>query len=313
MVFTRAVSYILTCTDWKRTYLHLVRSLLSLLSSCALLVLLSICTIAGSTAIITALKQHTDTLIEGLEPVDHGDRARNTAEALRFADEFFENGRVQNKTAGFKIRPYHLLQNPKGWADLLHKHDTRILWNYRSNTFKQAVGHYPISFQKSTAAYEGLVLSNRSKENGPKPVIQRIRIDNIRGLSELVRGRMRGEAEVKVALQKLAEARKNTDNNECILPLSYEDLLRDERGAILRAQAYLGLGMDEQLLPLRAKATLDNLCELLENFREVCQAFFGCPELRWMMEDSTNNCRCSTFDSSRLFVSKEFCPGDGTN
>ncbi len=45
-------------------------------------------------------------------------------------------------------------------------------------------------------------------------------------------------------------------------------------------------------MPRRRKATKDNLCEVVSNWDEVCEAFYGCQQWRSMMEDLDNGCTC---------------------
>lgn len=88
---------------------------------------------SGSTALISALQQHANVLIAGFEPLDHGDMASDTPQALEYARAFFAAGKRSGRVAGFKLRPRHILQNPQAWARLFREHRTRIVWNYRAN------------------------------------------------------------------------------------------------------------------------------------------------------------------------------------
>lgn len=250
--------------------------------------------------------------IEGYEPVDHGAMAGDSERALAYADAFFTKAAALGKTGGFKIRARHILVAPARWAALLDKHGTRVVWNYRSNTFKASVGHYPIVFHGSKLAYEGVRVAPRGNVTGggdegggePEAPVRRLRIEDMAGLARIVRDRLKGEEAVEKALRALGKEGRAA--RECTLPVSYEALLRDAGAAVGRVQQFLGLNASEAHAPLRRKATHDNLCELVENHQDVCSAFFGCSRLRWMLEDPA--CTCSRLVTNADFNSRRFCP-----
>jgi hypothetical protein len=263
---------------------------------------------SGSTAIISALQQHSEMHVEGYEPVDHGEIQWDTAAALAYAEEFFKKAIALGKMGGFKIRPRHLLKAPAAWAKLMDTYETRIVWNYRSNTMKASIGHYPIKFNGSKLAYEGIPVEEGDAVGGglndtEEAPMRSLKIENMEGLAKIVRERTAGEVEVEKALRSLG---KSGRSHECTLPISYEAFLHDARGAVSRVQQFLGISTDELHLPLRRKATHDNLCELVENHEELCNAFFGCVELRWMLEDPA--CTCNKLVTSSVFNSRKFCP-----
>lgn len=249
--------------------------------------------------------------IEGYEPVDHGDIAKNSTLALAYAEDFFQKATALGKTGGFKIRARHILAAPASWAALMKKHDTRVVWNYRSNTFKASVGHYPIVFHGSKLAYEGIRVEARGNETGAtaeedseEAPVRRLLIEDMEGLAGIVRDRLKGEEVVEKALRRLGD--EGWHARECTLPVSYEAMLRDAAGTVGRVQQFLGLDASEVHAPLRRKATHDNLCELVENHQDVCNAFFGCSRLRWMLEDP--GCTCTRLVTNEDFTSRKFCP-----
>lgn len=267
-----------------------------------------LCGLAGSTAIISALQQHSEMYIEGYEPLDHNEIQSNTTQALAYTESFFQKAIALGKTGGFKIRPRHLLRDPHSWAALLKKYDTRIVWNYRSNTMKASIGHYPIKYEGSTLAYEGIKIEKEdaalNASDADEAPVRRLKITNMEGLAQIVRDRTKGEQEVENALRNLGKAGRNSE--ECTFPVSYEALLDDARTVVSRVQQFLGIGANELHLPLRRKATHNNLCELVENHQEVCNAFFGCVALRWMLEDPA--CNCHKLVTNSIFNSHQFCP-----
>ena len=250
---------------------------------------------SGSTALITALAQHRDVFIRGFEPLDHGALGKDTEAALKYARAFFHLGVQINKTAGFKLRPYHILRNPAAWSELFREYNTRIIWNYRANIFKQAVGHYPIVYLKDKSRYEGIKLGERAQKRQTS-----YRIHDMNALFQLLSARFRGEREVEDAIVKLHDA-------ACVLPVSYELLLRQPGRAQLAIQAHLGLALNESLQALRRKATGNNMCEEVTNWNEVCNAFFLCHRWRGMMDDAEYGCSCPVPTAMNVDHAQRFC------
>lgn len=98
---------------------------------------------SGSTAIASQLKQHSQVYFDLMEPVDH-DLRNDSFGALNYTREFFARGIAAGKSPGFKIRPNHILNKAaqRHWQGLVREFETRIIWQYRENIFKQAVGEY---------------------------------------------------------------------------------------------------------------------------------------------------------------------------
>lgn len=255
---------------------------------------------SGSTALISALAQHPQVLVRGFEPVDHGTLVNDIDGALEYADRFFTEGAASNTTAGFKLRPRHVLRAPKRWAALFRKHNTRIVWNYRANVFKQAVGHYPIVYLNDLSRYEGLAVGAKNDTASRRRRVTRFRIHDMSALHSLLASRLRGEAEVERALGSLG-------SHSCVLPLSYKMLLKQPEHAQLAMQAFLGIDLDRSLRAARRKATGDNLCDVVTNWPQVCDAFFGCHRWRGMMDDLDNGCTCPVATGSQQMRDGIFC------
>lgn len=132
---------------------------------------------SGSTAMMTALKPHSQVHITGYEPVDHYERATDTAAALAYAHAFFTDAAALNRTGGFKIRPYHIRRAPDEWRQLVRRHGVRVIWQYRQNVLKQAVGTYTIDILGDRTAYEGLVVASPTPAASP-PLSVRSAVDD---------------------------------------------------------------------------------------------------------------------------------------
>lgn len=253
---------------------------------------------SGSTAIMTSLKQHSQTHILGLEPVDHGifrngTNEANALRALNFTHQFFQNGTNSHLTPGFKIRPLHISNAPRQFAKLVRRFQTRIVWSYRSNVLKQAIGDYGIYLGDRTA-YEGIKIDpNSTTPSDTRRPNRSIYIDDIARLHSFMKSRVAGDKQVANALKAISP-----DN--CVLPVSYESFLRDPQFTMLRVQTFLGLDISETHHSLRSKANPDTLCDLVQNWQHVCEAFFGCVQWRWMLDDYENGCSCSALHPSRF-------------
>lgn len=264
---------------------------------------------SGSTALMTSLQQHSETHIDGFEPVDHGtfrsgSRVNDSKKAALYTHQFFLNSTTANETAGFKLRPFHVISNPVSFLHVIRLFRTRIIWSFRTNVMKQAIGDYRIHMLGDKTGYEGFKLLQNGSIDHKSSKSQRrgdtIRITDFNKLHSLLLSRVKGEEEVQQALQKVSL-------DDCVLPVSYESYLKHPQLTLERVQKFLGLNTDEMHASLRAKANQDSLCELVENWDEVCQMFFGCPQWRWMMDDFENGCSCSSLLSKNFGINRTYC------
>lgn len=241
---------------------------------------------SGSSAVHSQLRQHPDVMSTfDPEAVDHHQYEFNTTLALQFTRNLFEEARAKGKTAGYKIRPNHILAEPKEWAELAAKYNTRIIWNYRENTFKKAVGEYKMLYYNDKTVVEGLhkrlnrsELCKLTKCTFPIKDMDKFHFQ-LRRMSTNERLVTRGV--------------KLIDNGRgCVLPLPYERYLHSPQAVMKKVHAFLGIDYINNA-PLRFKSTRDNLCELIENWDEVCHNFFHCIPWRPMMVDRRYNCGCN--------------------
>lgn len=265
---------------------------------------------SGSTAIMTSLRKHSQTFITGLEPIDHFAITKEThmnvsRRAVAYTDQFFRNASASAAasaplSAGFKVRPTHILKLPESFAHVIREHDTRIIWSYRSNTLKQAVGDYRIHKFNDLLSYEGLKTSDNGSALVPDSRNASFRIDDMNLLHSLLKGRAKAD-------NVLAEAVAKISPDNCVLPVSYESLLRDPDLTLLRVHRFLALDESEIQPMERAKANQDALCELVENWDDLCQKLYGCVEWRWMLDDVDNGCSCDSLSVRNLKLDRTFC------
>lgn len=268
---------------------------------------------SGSTALMTSLKQHSGTYIQGLEPVDHGKFVAgkkgldNAKLALEYTREYFNNATRQKLTAGFKIRPLHIHKRPKEFQRLVRRYRTRIVWSFRTNLLKQAIGDYAIHYYGDKSAYEGLKIDadgtyndSRNDESIDDRRSKSFKITDMKRLYKLMQSRVYGDKAVSYALRAMRP-------DGCVLPVSYESYLNYPELTLERIHRFLGLDVKEIHPPLRRKANQDSICDLVENWEDICEAFFGCVQWRWMLDDFENGCSCSRLNPSRFRKHLAFC------
>lgn len=258
---------------------------------------------SGSTALISALGKHPDVhvatgKVSYYEPVDHGSLKLDYGRALQVVDAFFNSTRARGIIGGLKLQPYHILARPEAWAALFRRHDTRIIWNFRGNVFKQAVGEYDLLVHARKTRWSGLN-HKRATQRTPK-----FRIEHMQALHKILLFRRNCAQDVESVLM-------GPTGGQCVLPLSYESFLHNPEMDIVRMQKFLGLWVFPGAQTSRFKVGSDNLCETVANWDDVCSAFYGCHEWRGMIEDDRNGCSCADMDTGTRDERRRFCFKDG--
>lgn len=240
---------------------------------------------SGSSAILSELQAHSETIIEEREPVDHYHYEFNTTAALAYATEIFQHGIAQGKVPGFKMRPLHIKNNPTGWAHLARQFQTRIIWQYRQNLVKQAVGEYSYKYLNDSSVLEGLRNKEAVNERCNRGVGCSFAITDFEFFHETLKDCVHSDLAIARGVHLLA------NGSSCIHALPYEDYLYNREGTMRRLQSFLGLKYEETA-PQRFKATNDNLCKVVNNWKELCSNFYGCHVWRHMFQDHVNDCYC---------------------
>lgn len=249
---------------------------------------------SGSTAFITELRTHSEFEVEFLEPLDHGEYKGNTELSLQRAEELMEKGIAKGKIPGFKIRPFHILNKPEEWIKFVKKYDTRVIWQYRENILKQAIGEYRHRFLNDSSVVEGLMTNQKPCEKGSDQKC-RIRIDEMRGLHGLMNDLSKSD-------ELLTSAARSLQKGEDMYVVKYEDYLYRRDRTMREAFDFLGVDFQETA-PQRLKASPDSLCQMVINFQDVCNHFHPCQLWRPYLQDDVNDCRCrpgavGTFDET---------------
>lgn len=253
---------------------------------------------SGSSAILSELYKHSETYQEEPEAVDHGKYEFNTTLALKYTREFFERGVKLGKAAGFKMRPNHIQNNPEAWAALAREFDTRIIWQFRRNIVKSSVGEYSLLYLNDTSVIEGLRGNMTEKERCKIGVGCHFAIDDYPFFHNILKNGVNSDRMIARAVHMIA----GKGESSCVHAVPYENYLSNRERAMRELQTFLGIKHEDHQ-PLRRKATKDNLCDVITNWKDLCSKFYSCHAWREMMDDPHNNCTCEDFSSG----STEFC------
>lgn len=250
---------------------------------------------SGSSAITSELRSHPQISVGLMEPVDHADTPNATV-ALNTTRRLFLDGVWSGKTTGFKIRPTHILAAPEEWAALVQQFDTRIVWQYRKNIFKASIGDYARELLNDTAVAEGFRRQVSQRERCSMGAGCRFRVDDFQFLHRQLKGKLKSQNGVTRAVQVL------TKGTRCVWEVPYEDYLYHRRETMEGLMRFLGV-KSEKTKTERFKATGDNLCEVVENWDQVCRGFYGCIAWQHMMDDVRNQCFCKYAGGPATFCS----------
>lgn len=233
---------------------------------------------------MSELRSHSDVLIETTEPVDH-QKVFNTTEALIIARRLLQRGRDKGFVVGFKIRPMHILAAPEKWRALAAEFETRIIWQYRQNLFKATVGDYSYLVLNDTSVLEGFRRNVSRAERCNIGAGCKYKINDFNFIHRMLRSKLRSQNAITQAVHAMAE------HNGCVRELPYEDYLYDRENSITDLQRFLGLKV-QKTEPGRFKVTSDSMCDVVENWDELCRLFYGCSAWQHMMNDVRNRCFC---------------------
>lgn len=248
---------------------------------------------SGSTAISQTLNMHPkiDNKLEWLENVNV--KRGESLKAINMTEEFFQESMKNGKIPGFKIRAHFILDEPEKWASLVKKYDTRIIWQYRKNVFKTSLGIYRRVMFNDYTATGGIKVTDIS--NGEKTCEMGIgcsfRIDDFARFHEIVVSRILQDIDVVKAVRVL------DGDRGCVFEMPYEDYLYYKTESMRDLFGFLGLDL-YSVDTWRAKATSDSMCQVIQNFDQLCETFYGCPYWQPFLDDFENDCRCTNFTHS---------------
>lgn len=225
------------------------------------------------------------------------------------AEALFLSGAARNVTTGFKMRPSHVLADPAAWGALFRRHGTRVVWQYRRNVLKAALGIYRARVLNDSTATGGIRRRDLRRVRGDRcrlGVGCSFAIDNWNALHTIMANRVRQEFDVVSAIGAVRPAVAG-----CVLDLPYEDFLADAPAAI--ARLYRFLGVDDSAAAkhvahsIRLKATDDRVCRVVSNFADLCDFLYGCRLWSAFVEEDggAGECKCSSFNHSAAV--RRFC------
>lgn len=245
---------------------------------------------SGSTAISTELQQHPNVYIPRMEYLDVYPVAHD--EPIKIANvtrEYFNAGIAEGSAAGFKIRPHHILKHPELWHNITAEYETRIIWQYRKNLLKSAIGTYQRDILGDRTAIGGIKRDEMAgKDRCDMGLGCTFRLEKFDELHNIMSKRLIIERDIMESVNVLDNGRG------CVMEVSYEDYLYHPRETMTDIMKYLGLP-EIHHTSLRVKATSDNLCDVIENWDELCYNFYGCAVWQPYFEDYINDCRCRNF------------------
>lgn len=244
---------------------------------------------SGSTAFTTELQAHPHVDVRFLEPLDHGPIEFDTDLALARARRILDHSITNDKMPGFKIRPFHLRNRPDAWRLLVREYDMRVFWQFRVNIFKQAVGEYRHRVLNDTSVVEGLRGDDRLQcdDPGQKDAYAcQFAVRDVPALHALLNDFSINDELLSEAVRFLNLAPHQ------LMPVKYEDYLYRRERTVATALRFLGLSV-VKTVPLRHKASPDNLCNMVSNFQHVCTLFYACQLWRPYLDDARNSCYCN--------------------
>lgn len=252
---------------------------------------------SGSTAISQTMAQHPR-IEHGFEYLKPLKFPEETALTINKTREFFQSGIAAGRIPGFKIRALHINANPSAWAALTQEFDTRVIWQYRKNVFKTALGIYARTVLNDSTATGGIGVKEMVgvKDRCDLGVGCSFPITQWKVFHEIMTGRIRQDTDMMKAVNVLDGGRN------CMFELPYEDYLYDKEETLTELFRFLGLKATS-METFRVKATGDSLCEVVDNFDELCEKFYGCPIWQAYLDDFDNDCRCTKFQTGTA----EFC------
>eukprot|EP00188_Purpureofilum_apyrenoidigerum_P003549 Plantae.Rhodophyta-Purpureofilum_apyrenoidigerum.ctg37521.p1 GENE.Plantae.Rhodophyta-Purpureofilum_apyrenoidigerum.ctg37521~~Plantae.Rhodophyta-Purpureofilum_apyrenoidigerum.ctg37521.p1 ORF type:complete len:274 (+),score=45.87 Plantae.Rhodophyta-Purpureofilum_apyrenoidigerum.ctg37521:173-994(+) len=251
---------------------------------------------------MSILKQHSDVYMEldQFEPLNRPKYIENITAAVEFTREYFTKARDSGKIAGFKLSGYPIMRAKEEFAQIVKEFDTRIIWNYRTDFFKRAVGRYPMYFLGDDSAVSGISLSEQDKrcEMGVGCSYTIESIDDLH--CTMTRG-----VRVHVGMEESVDIITDQTIRGCALHAPYDDFLHHPEEMSMQMQDFLGLKR-QHFESSRAKATSDNICSVVKNYAELCAAFNECSAWHEMLNDEQNGCACADYEYESL-------GGDGVN
>eukprot|EP00188_Purpureofilum_apyrenoidigerum_P000824 Plantae.Rhodophyta-Purpureofilum_apyrenoidigerum.ctg14079.p1 GENE.Plantae.Rhodophyta-Purpureofilum_apyrenoidigerum.ctg14079~~Plantae.Rhodophyta-Purpureofilum_apyrenoidigerum.ctg14079.p1 ORF type:complete len:370 (-),score=58.07 Plantae.Rhodophyta-Purpureofilum_apyrenoidigerum.ctg14079:1195-2304(-) len=250
---------------------------------------------SGSTALITQLASHPDvgnhTGWHNLEPLTrYGGEFENEREHVR---GIYAHAEKAGQMGVLKYNGLSVLKNPTQWKELLKENNSRILYMHRTNHVKRAVGRYPYRYMHYNGHFGGRMAGEEVNcYNDEGQNVCQFEVDPASIHCMLKRS-------YKVDKEQQQQLDAVTDENACVMEIVYEDFLYTPDKVLDNVLEFLGLDKRETHTG-REKSTNDNLCDVVQNYADLCAAFNECSRWSWMLNDEVNGCTCRNFEYKSL-------------
>lgn len=280
---------------------------------------------SAAPAFLEEVRAHPDLRVDPSHPLDRLNNSENVqynaSAALSYTRRFFDNAIGADKIPGFAIQPRYILDDPDAWASLAKEYDTRIVWHYRRNALKQAVGIYHSPKLDDMSAHQqqqqqNLLIQHREGQesverssgqwsanrqyvgrcgrDGEGGEECRVTIDDFDAFQRTLTNVLRSDFSVAEAAHRIV------DGGDCVHELRYEDYVFHRRGTIDDLLDFLSIShIDSTPNESFTFSRDDNLCRVVQNFNAFCAEFYGCKVWRYLFEDERNACICP-FSSSPM-------------
>lgn len=220
--------------------------------------------------------------------------------ALEWTRDYFTRVQTLGYMPGFKMEIIPILKAMDDWKKLVEEFDTAIIFNYRVDHLKRAVGRYSFHYLGDKTAIGGInTKSGDAKHDRCSVGVGcSFNIDNMSNLHCIM------TRSWKTYMYKVDGVKELTDN--CALNQPYEDYLKYPTDVLHQTLDFLGLERIE-VESTREKATSDDMCQTVENFAELCAAFGDCA--LWkdsLVGEMDGSCTCKNYTYTSL-------GGDGVN
>ncbi|KAJ8901261.1 hypothetical protein NDN08_007110 [Rhodosorus marinus] len=250
---------------------------------------------AGSTAIISKLVQHSgifwdSNLIDKFEPLHQEKFTEDLPAGRQWVRDYFTTGIKTGQIPGFKMSILPILKEPEEWKQIIKDFDTKIIFNYRRDYLKRAIGLYSSEYLGDRTSIGGINISNDHTVADNRCAFGVGCSFEVKDMSDLHCILTRSWKTTKYKRDGVKEL-----TNDCALEVPYEDFLYHEDATHHQILTYLGLKIEDPP-SLRAKATSDNLCTVVENFAELCEAYGDCEEWNYSLWDENSECNCNNYE-----------------
>uniref|UniRef100_A0A7S2ZIN3 Sulfotransferase domain-containing protein n=1 Tax=Rhodosorus marinus TaxID=101924 RepID=A0A7S2ZIN3_9RHOD len=256
---------------------------------------------AGSTALISQLVEHPQVYwdrgpdaVGTFEPMNQPKfraKSGNVTAGIEWIREYFTMVLEKGKMPGFKLGILPVLKYPEEFKKIIDEFDTKIIFNYRRDHLKRAIGRYAYHYLGDKTSIGGI---NTNSEEGLHALEDRCstgvgcsyEITNMANLHCIMTRSWKAHQYKVDGIKKISDG--------CVLEEPYEDYLNYPTDVYHQSLDFLGLERVDTSAA-REKGTSDKICEVVENFAELCAAFAECPAWNESLLNREDGCSCDDY------------------